>query len=279
MNHLKETRHLVIFCILALLVGWVGLGVDRLIPDQNEEETLGMAIWLAGPLLVVIFLRTFAGDGWKDAGLYPNLKHNLRWYGMAMLIFPLVTIITLIIGKLTGWIDFSGFNVKAYFSIFTELFFINIIKNFFEESVWRGYLTAKLVKIRLTDFYIYGIAGLVWGLWHAPYYLHFLSDETIYAVLPVNRYLFMVIAVLNMVVWTVMFTEIFRLTRSIWSVILLHAMEDALINHLIIDGHIQIAAHKEIWLSPICGVLPMTLYLIIGLWLRKQRSKKTVFLN
>ncbi|MEX2566714.1 MAG: CPBP family intramembrane glutamic endopeptidase, partial [Cyclobacteriaceae bacterium] len=120
---------------------------------------------------------------------------------------------------------------------------------------------------------IYLIAGVIWGLWHVPYYLHFLPEETITSVLPVNRYLFTVIALLNMLVWTVMFTEIFRLTRSIWPVILLHAMEDALINHLVIDGYIQIAPNKEIWISPICGILPAAIYLMVGLWLRKQRLK------
>ncbi len=269
--HSKTIRNVIIFCLVALSIGWIGVGVDRFLPDQEEEETLGMAIWLVTPLIVVIILRTFAGEGWKDAGL--NFKSNLRWYGLALLLFPLVTTITLTAGKLTGWMDFSGFDVKGYFWVLSGLFLVNIIKNFFEETVWRGYLTARLIHLRLNDLTIYLIAGLVWGLWHAPYYFHFLSEETINSVFPVNRYLFTFIAVMNMLVWTVMFTEIFRITQSIWPVILLHAMEDALINHLVIDGHIQIASQKEIWVSPIIGILPAVLYLFIGLWLRKQRLK------
>lgn len=273
MKHAKTIRNLIFFGLIALSIGWVGVGIDRILPDQEEEETLGMAIWLISPLIAVVVLRTFGGDGWKDAGLKPNFKNNYRWYGIALLIFPFVTGITLIVGKLTGWTDFSGFDVKDYFSVLLGLFLVNILKNFFEETVWRGYLTARLIHLRPNDLTIYLIAGLVWGLWHAPYYLHFLPDESINAVLTVNRYLFTIIAVLNMLVWTVMFTEIFRITQSIWPVILLHAVEDALINHLVIDGHIQIASQKEIWISPIIGILPAVLYLFIGLWLRKQRLK------
>ncbi|SHM79711.1 CAAX protease self-immunity [Cyclobacterium lianum] len=275
MNRAKTLRNLIIFGLIALSIGWIGVAVDRNLPDQEGEESLGMAIWLVTPLLVVAILRSFGGDSWKDAGLKPNIKNNFKWYAVALLIFPLVTSIALIVGKLTGWTDFSGFEPKEYFTVLFGLFLVNIIKNIFEESVWRGYLTVKLIHLRIGDLTIYLVAGLIWGLWHVPYYLYFLDEETIRAVLPVDRYIFTVAAILSMLVWTVMFTEVFRLTQSIWPVILLHAMEDALINHLVIDGHIQTDLNKAIWISPICGIIPTALYLLIGIWLRQQRMKQT----
>jgi hypothetical protein len=68
-----------------------------------------------------------------------------------------------------------------------------------------------------------------------------------------------------------MFVEIYRLTNSIWPVVLLHAVEDSLINPLVIDGHISIVSGMEIFISPISGIIPTSLYLLIGLWLRKRR--------
>ncbi|MEX2514345.1 MAG: hypothetical protein WD398_15685 [Cyclobacteriaceae bacterium] len=201
-NPSKTIRNLTLFCIIALSIGWLGVWIDEKLPHQEGDETLGMAIWLVTPLVLVVLLRTFFGDGWKDAGLKPNFKDKKKWYFVSFLIFPLVTLIILTIGKITGWIAFSNFDLQGYGNVF------------------------------------------------------------------------MGIAILNMLVWTVMFTEIFRLTRSIWPVILLHTMEDALINHLVIDGYIQIAPHKAIWISPICGIIPSFLYFLIGIWLRKERLNK-----
>jgi len=264
-------RNLLIFTIIALGIGWVGVMVDGILPEQEEEETLGMAIWLISPLIVVIVLRSFFGDGWKDAGLKPNFKGNFNWYVIAFLIFPLVTGFTLLLGSSFGWIVLNGFNAEQYFSIFLSLLPVNILKNIFEESVWRGYLTSKLFKLNISDLGLYLIVGLIWGIWHFPYYLTFLPHEAIQSVLPVSRIAFAWVAVFNILAWTVMFVEIFLITRSVWSVVLLHAVEDSLINHMVIDGYIQIAAGKEILISPICGIIPTLLYLGIGLWLRGKR--------
>jgi len=274
-NLKPKIRNLIIFCAVALLIGWIGVAVDRILPEQEGEESLGMAIWLIFPLITVIILRSFMGDGWKDAGLLPKFKSNGLWYAIALLIYPVVTGITLLLGYGFGWMDFNSFEIKPYFNIFFSLLWVNIIKNIFEESVWRGYLTVKLLQFKLSDIQLYLIIGLVWGLWHAPYYMVFLPEESIMAVLPVDRFSFMVLAVINMVIWTVMFTELYRLTLSIWPVILMHAVEDALINHLVIDGYVQIVEGAHIWISPICGIIPNLIYLLIGLWLRQKRISQS----
>ncbi|WP_194778105.1 CPBP family intramembrane glutamic endopeptidase [Pararhodonellum marinum] len=270
-----KIRNLIIFCTVALLIGWIGVLVDHALPEQEGEESLGMAIWLIFPLITVIILRSFMGDGWKDAGLLPKFKSNGFWYAVALLTYPLVTGVSLLLGYGLGWMDISSFEIKPYFNIFLSLLLVNIVKNIFEESVWRGYLTVKLLQFKLSDLQLYLIIGLVWGLWHAPYYLVFLPEESMMAVLPVDRVSFMILAVINMVIWTVMFTELYRLTLSIWPVILMHAMEDALINHLVIDGYVQISAGAQIWISPICGIIPNLLYLLIGLWLRQKRISQS----
>ena len=273
MNMYTTRRNLIVFILVAISIGWIGIGIDKLIEDQRQDETLGMAIWLIVPLLLIINLRTFFGDGWKDAGLKPYFKRGWFWYLVAFATFPIVTAIVLGLGYLIGWIDFSNFDVTVFGQVFVNLLGVNIIKNIFEESVWRGYLTSKLVNLKLNDIMIYCIAGLIWGLWHAPYYMHFLSEDIIQKVLPVSRLNFLVVAMINMLFWTVLFTELYRLTKSIWPVILLHAVEDALINHLIIDGHIWIIEGKEILISPICGFIPAILYLGVGLWMRSIRQK------
>jgi hypothetical protein len=273
MNNRLRIRNLIIFTVMVILSGWIGLLIDNVIPEQPEGNSLGMGIWLVLPLLTVIVLRTFAGDGWKDAGLRPRLKSSVKWYVVSFLIFPVVTAITLVIGKVFGWTDLSGFSITTFIPIFFGLLLFEFIKNIFEESVWRGYLTTKLIKLNLSDFALYLTVGLIWSVWHLPYYLEFLPEEVITSVLPVGRFTFFLVGVFTMTAWTVMFVEIFRLSNSIWPAVLLHAVEDAVITPLVIDGHISIASGMEIFISPICGIIPTAFYLLIGLWLRNRRRR------
>lgn len=76
--------------------------------------------------------------------------------------------------------------------------------------------------------------------------------------------------------WTVMYTELFRLTKSIWPGVWMHAIEDTTINNLIYDKHILIETGKHILISPVSGMIPCLLYLGVGLWLRKIRITREV---
>ncbi|MBN2522723.1 MAG: CPBP family intramembrane metalloprotease [Bacteroidales bacterium] len=279
MSNSKTKRNLFLFIIIVIVSGWLGVIIDKYLPQQESENTLGMGLWLISPLIIVIILRTFLGDGWKDAGLKLILKNNAVWYLASLIIFPLVTGIVLIIGKCLNWIDLSGFNTYAFANAFVGLLVIAIVKNIFEEFVWRGYLTSKLIKLNTNDIAVYLIVGLVWSIWHLPYYLVFLSDSSMVAVLPVSRILFFIVASLNMMIWTIMFVEIYRLTNSVWPAVLMHSVEDSFINPLVIDGYIRIAGNKEIFISPICGIITAALYLAIGLWLRKRRKSAFIQRN
>lgn len=270
----NKFQNIGIFIFVALASGWLGLLIDSFIEPQPDGESLGMGVWLVLPLLTTILLRLFAGDGWNDIGLKPNFKGNIKWYFIALIIYPIVTTVILVIGKLSGWINYSNFRMDAYLTGFASTLIANFIKNIFEESVWRGYLAAKLLKLKLKDLWIYFIVGGVWGLWHLPYYLFFLPESVMFQILPVDRYIFAIIAVILMVCWSVMFVELYHITKSIWPVVILHLVEDSLINHLVIDGYITIVPGKEIFISPIIGIIASILYLCVGLLLRRNRLMK-----
>ncbi|MGE7946961.1 CPBP family glutamic-type intramembrane protease [Lysinibacillus sp. NPDC093688] len=270
---MKTKRNLIIFIVVVLLCGWLGVFVDRFIPEQPRGDTLGMGIWLVFPLLTTILLRVFAGDGWRDISLLPNMKGNIKWYIVSLLVYPVITSIVLLVSYLFGWMDFSDFNVDALVSVFVGGLLIQFVKNFFEESVWRGYLTSKLLTLKVNDFWLYFIVGGVWGAWHIPYFLVFLSESDILNVLPVNRWLFALIGIATMICWTVMYTEIYLMTKSIWPLVLMHMTEDALVNPLILDGYIKIAQGKEFLVSPTAGIITTMLYLMVGIILRTKRKK------
>lgn len=275
----KTIRNVVLFIVVAIVSGWIGVLVDSVITEQPKGDSLGMGIWLVLPMLTAIAIILFSKVSWKDIGFMPNFKGNIKWYLTSVLIFPIVTVIILIIGAKIKWIDLSALNLKSFVLVFCSTLLINFIKNIFEETVWRGYLTLQLIKLNLNDWMIYLIVGCVWGIWHLPYYLAFLSESDMQAVLPVSRAVFALIAIITMLCWSVMFIELYRVTKSIWPCVILHMVEDSLINPLVISGYISMATGKEIFISPINGVITSIFYLAIGFGISAYRRQALVKVN
>lgn len=267
----RTLRNVILFSFVAVVCGWVGVGVDKLLGQPSNLESLGALIFISSPILCMVLLRLFGGDGWKDLPLKPNFRRNARWYLFAVVVYPVVIGITLFVGKLFGWVDVSKFSIAAYFPVFIAAFLPQCLKNIFEESVWRGYLTVKVEQLTQNEWLVYLVVALVWQVWHLPYYLILLDDAYLASFFPFGNVLFVVTSFVVIGVWTIMYTEIFFLSRSLLLVVLMHAMEDAL-NPLISDGFAVVSPDKALLVSPSFGLIPLLLYLVIGLWLRRIRK-------
>ena len=271
----KEKRVIILFAAIALLSGWIGLLVDMVIPEQVDEQTLGMGIWLVLPFLSGIVIRAVRRD-WRDIGVKPVLKGNLRWYGFSILVFPAVMLLFTLTARIMGLVSISSFETAAMVPVLTSLFLGLFIKNIFEDFAWQGFLTPKLVKTKISDWKIYLVVGLVWAFWHAPYYLYFLPDG-FYSSMSARVLDAFVISPVVITIWAVMFVEITRLTGSVWPAVLMHAVEDAVPNFLVFEEKIiQFTGIGDVLFNPINGILPLITFLLIGLWLRKQRISKGV---
>ena len=267
----RTLRNVILFSFVAVVCGWVGVGVDKLLGQPSNLESLGALIFISSPILCMVLLRLFGGDGWKDLPLKPNFRRNARWYLFAIVVYPVVIGITLFVGKLFGWVDVSRFSIAAYSPVFIAAFLPQCLKNIFEESVWRGYLTVKVEQLTQNEWLLYLVVALVWQVWHLPYYLILLDDAYLASFFPFGNVLFVVTSFVVIGVWTIMYTEIFFLSRSLLLVVLMHAMEDAL-NPLISDGFAVVSPDKALLVSPSFGLIPLLLYLVIGLWLRRIRK-------
>lgn len=267
----RTLRNVILFSFVAVVCGWVGVGVDKLLGQPSNLESLGALIFISSPILCMVLLRLFGGDGWKDLPLKPNFRRNARWYLFAIVVYPVVIGITLFVGKLFGWVDVSKFSIAAYFPVFIAAFLPQCLKNIFEESVWRGYLTVKVEQLTQNEWLVYLVVALVWQAWHLPYYLILLDDAYLASFFPFGNVLFVVTSFVVIGVWTIMYTEIFFLSRSLLLVVLMHAMEDAL-NPLISDGFAVVSPDKALLVSPSFGLIPLLLYLVTGLWLRRIRK-------
>ena len=269
----KTFRNVAIFSFIAVICGWIGVGVDKLLGEPSNLESLGALTFIATPLLCTILLRLFGGDGWKDLPLKLKFKQNTFWYLFAFAIYPVVIGVTLFFGNLMGWVDASKFSIVAYLPIFAAAFWPEFIKNIFEESVWRGYLTVKMEQLTKNEWLIYLVVALVWQIWHLPYYLILLDDAYLAKFFPYGEVLFVITGFFVIGVWTIMYTEIFFLSRSLWLVVLMHTMEDSL-NPLISEGFVNIPSEYNWLISPSLWIIPLTIYLCVGLYLRKIRKKR-----
>ena len=267
----RTLRNVILFSFVAVVCGWVGVGVDKLLGQPSNLESLGALIFISSPILCMVFLLLLGGYGWKDLPLKPNFRRNARWYLFAIVVYPVVIGITLFVGKLFGWVDVSRFSIAAYSPVFIAAFLPQCLKNIFEESVWRGYLTVKVEQLTQNEWLVYLVVALVWQVWHLPYYLILLDDAYLASFFPFGNVLFVVTSFAVIGVWTIMYTEIFFLSRSLLLVVLMHAMEDSL-NPLISDGFAVVSPDKALLVSPSFGLIPLLLYLVTGLWLRRIRK-------
>ena len=272
----KTLRNVILFSLVAISCGWIGVGVNQLLGEPSNLESLGSGIFIASPIVCMILLRLLGGDGWKDFPLKPRFKQNIRWYIFAIAVYPVVIGITLFVGKLLGWVDVSKFSVAAYLPVFATAFLPVFIKNILEETAFRGYLTVKMEQLTKNEWLIYVVVAFVCQIWHLPYNLIFLDDAYQATFFPYSKELFVLVSLVVIAVWTIMYTEIFFLSRSLLLVVLMHSMKDAL-NPLISEGFTVISPDKTLLLSPLFGLIPTLIYLAIGLYLRRIRKSKESF--
>lgn len=264
---------LIFFIIVALASGWIGVGVDQLLGNQSQTESLGMLVWLVLPFLCGLIIRYIRRD-WHDVGIKPKLSGNLSWYALAIGVFPVVMIVYVTIASMFGMVKFTFTDDISIIPVLGSMLMGLLIKNIFEDFAWQGFLTPKLVELRYNDFIIYGVVGLVWAFWHAPYYLFFLPDSMYSA--PMHRILdTFVYSPIVITLWAIMFVELTRITQSVWPALLMHTIEDLIPNFVFFEARlIEFQGLGDVLFNPLRGVFPLLTFVCIGLWIRQQRLKK-----
>lgn len=262
---------LAVFVFVTITAGIFGYLLDQILTEQPEGNSLGMGLWLVLPFLTGVVLRIINKD-LKQIGVRPNFKNNLKWYAVAVLVFPCIMLISVIAAKTVGGLIIGEIELSSLFVLMLSTFFANCIKNIFEEFAWRGCLVPYLEKTGMNDWFLYFISGLIWGMWHITYYMFFLPDEYF---TETSRPMMVVVGIVLMIFWSPLFVELRRLTNSVWPCVILHSMEDAVPTMLFVTTNVlQIKKNYSVMLDPISGILPTALIFFIGLRLRKCRMKK-----
>jgi membrane protease YdiL (CAAX protease family) len=274
-NKKNTLRNLTIFTIIVLSIGWVGRGADLLLGNPSSGS-LGMLLWIVAPLGTCLLLRGFAGGGWKDFGIKLNFRGNLFGYSVAFFVFPVIVTLILLIGKLFDVVVFPGFSPETL-GMFLGVFALGLLpaffKNIFEEFAWRGYLTPKVYSLNLNDYTGHLTVGLIWALWHIPYYLFFLNRTILQDYTALNVANFIPLALVTIVAYSLVFGEIRLLTNSIWPVVLMHAIEDALVNPLLVEDFVRVKPGMDFFFSPGASILAIVFFSVTGIFLHRLRMR------
>ncbi len=274
----RTIRNLIIFAVVAIGGGFLGIALDRLNPPADPMQGLGALLWLVSPLLANLLLRTLGGDGWQDFGLALHLKSSWVWYLATLLIILLVTAIPVGLGTIFGAVSVTGFTaqgVNALVGLLGTGFAGAMAKNIFEEFAWRGYLTPRFASLNLHPFVNALLTGLIWAAWHIPYYLYFLNRTVLQQYTPLSLPVFILLAFLILPFQALAYGELRLLSKSVWPAWLLHTIANAVTFTLISGGFVVVARNfAGVLLSPgTDGVIHSLLMGLLGFGLYRYRKQ------
>jgi membrane protease YdiL (CAAX protease family) len=264
-------RNLVIFIVLVLGSAALAGVIERLtVPPGAEPGTsgLGQLLWIIAPLMIMLLLRIFGGDGWSDFGLRPNFKGNGFWWLVSILVFPVVIAISVLLGALLGSLDLYVSMSSAFVAALFAGLITAMIKNIFEEFAWRGYLAPKVYSLTMNIWLSHAIVGLVWGAWHIPFVLALWPYLT-----PDMLWYFIPLLLVGTISQSVVYGEIRLATASVWPAWVMHSIGNAFGNALLLSGLIQLNPGRELLVSPGAeGIVSIVLMFAIGYWLHQRRK-------
>jgi membrane protease YdiL (CAAX protease family) len=274
----QTRRNLVIFTAVSVSIGWVGLWLNRTMANEAPGQNLGMLLWLGVPAVTGLLLRAVAGDGWSDSGLRPALKKNLGWYGFALLIYPACIALILGLGYALGAVSFAGLaalGLDPAAGLVVAALAASFVKNILEELAWRGYLTPRLDSLGWGVGASSVLVGVIWGAWHLPYWFGFLAAADFRAYTSLDMAVFIPLALVALIPAAFVYGELRRVTGSIWPVVVMHTMGNAVILTLLLNRLIQFKSGlASVLFTPGTeGLLIMLLWTLIGFGIYRKRTR------
>lgn len=253
---------IVIFSLFVTVVAFLA----PLLGGSPNAMGPGFILWGAAPLLVALLMRLVTRD-WADAGLKPGFRKNARWYLFALIACPVLVGINLMVGAGLSVSCLSEFALGSYLQMVLPGLVVFFLFAIFEEFGWRGYLVPKLASFEINPVLNYAITALVWAIWHLPYIRELswvYSNEDLLTFLP--RFYLYTFA------YSILWNEIRLLTGSIWPVVLLHSLTNA-IQHPLAADFLKITPGMEALFS-FNGLFIIILTGLMGFAVNRWRMKE-----
>lgn len=257
----RTVGNLILFGGAVFLSGWVGLIADRI---TNQPAPTSLNDYLTGgelprfilPLLTVVALRAVAG-GWRDAGFAPNIRGAGVTYLLLILAYPTALAVALTIGFLANVISFSTLHAAFYLKVVARNLPWLLVTSLVGETLWRGYFTSQLLKLRLRSWQTYLIVAGVWWVWWLSFWGIMMMNNDHIAEFNVTGATMVAATIPMFLCWTVFYTEAFRATRSIWPGVITQVFMNTVILR-------QFAAEIASPNLIVLGLLPAIILCMIG---------------
>jgi CAAX protease family protein len=199
MDSRLNTRRILIFLAFAFGISWatilafyLTMGMD----DPVKALTLANYVVIFTPALANVATRLITKEGWGRLWLRPNLRRGWRFY-LAAWLLPFLAII---VGGAVYYLlfpqsfdpdlgalrkEFASFPPLAMFAtvdnpwplmlyIIVQFIILNVpifaVQSFGEEFGWRSYLLPKLMERFSGARKAALLVGVIWGVWHWPYF-------------------------------------------------------------------------------------------------------------
>jgi len=220
------------------------LGSLVLAGDTDKATSPGALLFVLGPVLMAVALRTLGREGWSDAGL--RLGRGPGWYVLAALLFPVLSAVVVVVGVLTGGTHVTSGALPVLLTLTLTGLVPRLLFSAFEEWGWRGYLEPRLAALGVAPLRRHLAVGALWAVWHVPYVV---AMGTEYTELPlhVQLPLFGIACLAMAVIWGVVRDR----TGSVWPAVLGHGVANAVAYPLIdpavvtVDAPLVLAARPE----------------------------------
>lgn len=213
----KIKRNIGIYIIGVLFLA----GIGGMVTANGNE--IGGLIFIIGPILMMVLLRFFGDDGWKDAGLSLNIKERWQWYLFSLFVYPIIMTIVILLGVILGVTKVNG-NLNSLLPVFIAGFTVQLIPRMifamFEEWGWRGYLEPRFVALGVPDTRRYLFVGIVWALWHFPLILSTAYTELPYAI-------FFPFFVISVILTAFVYGQLRKASGTVWTSVVMHGVGNA----------------------------------------------------
>lgn len=258
MNRSRTKRNIAVYIAGVLALSSIGGFITA---SGNE---IGGLIFVASPILVAMLLRSLGRDGWGDAGLRLNARAHWRWYLFSLFAYPAIISIIVASGTVLGLTEISG-DWNALVPLLTcamgGQFIIRVPFALFEEWGWRGYLEPRLLALGMSDMKRHVFVGTVWAVWHLPLILS--TDYTD----NIPRFLFLPFFVIGVVILSIVYGQLRKLSGTVWTSVLLHGAGNAFVWGLIQSDAIAFHYKLLAYVGPE-SVMSILLFGLLAFWMR-----------
>lgn len=212
--------------------------------SDDPATSAGALLFVLSPLLMAVGLRTVGREGWSDAGL--RLGRERGWYLFALLLFPVLLAVPLLLGVATGRVHVAPDGASRLAVLLATGVVARLLFALCEEWGWRGYLEPRLAALGVPPLRRHLAVGALWAVWHVPYIVAF-GDGYTELSLGVQLPLFSVAVLAMAVIWGVVRDR----TGSVWPVVVGHGVANAVAFPLIdpdvvvIDDPLALSARPE----------------------------------